>query len=69
MFDADGGKKMHKYPTRYKKTPNIQKHHSTTFNKSFICQAIKQYNNIPGNLKQEQSLQRFITQFKKYLLS
>ena len=36
LMNARGGKKIHGYPTRGKSVPNIQKHTSEIFNKSFI---------------------------------
>ena len=69
IFDASGGKKSHRYPTRNKSTPNIQKHHCSSFNKSFLCQSIKTYSQLSESLKREPNLTRFVKGMKKHLLS
>ena len=69
VFDDNGGKKSHRYPTRNKSTPNIQKHHCILFNKSFLCQSIKQYSLLSDCLKKEPNISRFVKQMKKHLLN
>ena len=56
MLNAMGGKKKHQYPTRNKQTPNIQKHSSTQFNTSFVCQGIHLYSLLPSELKAKTSI-------------
>ena len=68
IFDASGGKKSHRYRTRNKSTPKIQKHRCNLFNKSFLCQSIKHYSQLSESLKSEPNLVRFIKNVKKYLL-
>ena len=68
LFNADGGKKPHRYDTRNKNTPNIQKHQSTQFNKSFLCQAIKMYTEVQDPIKHEPTQYRFNRHLKKQLL-
>ena len=68
IFDASGGKKVHRYPTRGRSTPNIQQHKGNQFNKSFLCQSIKHYSQLTGTLKNEPTLTRFTKNVKKYLL-
>ena len=41
ILNADGGEKTHRYPTRNKHTPNIQKHQSIMFNQSFYAKALR----------------------------
>ena len=65
-YDKNGGKKIHRYPTRNKMTPNIQKHHSTQFNRSFICRSTVIYTNLPTEIKLKQNIHRFTTLVKKY---
>ena len=36
LADSIGGKKTHRYPTRNKNLPNIQKHSLTIFNQSYV---------------------------------
>ena len=69
IINADGGKKTHRYPTRNKFTPNIQKHQCTIFNRSFLCQGIKEFVKLKDNLKQEHNPYRFAKQLKNYLSS
>ena len=61
-------KKTHRYPTRNKSTPNIQKHQCTIFNRSFLCQGIKEFVKLKDNLKQENNPYRFAKQLKKIIL-
>ena len=69
ILNVDGGKKTHRYPTRNKSTPNIQKHQCTIFNRSFLCQGIKEFVKLKDNLKQENIPYRFARQLKNYLNS
>ena len=69
IFDANGGKKSHRYPTRNKSTPNIQKHHSMLYNKSFLCQSIKQYSQLSNCVKKEPNVFKFVKKLKKHLLN
>ena len=41
IFNASGGEKKHKYQTRNKTIPNIQKHQSILFSNSFLCGSIR----------------------------
>ena len=66
IYDKNGGKKIHRYPTRNKMTPNIQKHHLIQFNCSFICRSTVIYTNLPTEIKQKQNIYRFTTHVKKY---
>ena len=43
IFNANGGEKKHKYQTRNKAVPNIQKHQSNLFNNSFLCGSIQEF--------------------------
>ena len=69
ILNADGGKKTHRYPTRNKSTPNIQKHQCTIFNRSFLCQGIKEFVKLKDNLKWENNPFCFARQLKNYLNS
>ena len=46
ILNAAGVKKSHRYPMQNKDTPNIQKHQSTLFNHSFMCQSIVEYGKL-----------------------
>ena len=43
LMESKGGRKSHRYPTRNKLTPNIQRHYSTIFNCSFMCRSLVTY--------------------------
>ena len=42
-FNTCRGCKTHRYPTRHKDLPNIQKHQGTLINRSFICKGVSTY--------------------------
>ena len=65
---AKGGKKTHTYHTRNKTTPNIQRHQSTQFNRSFLCRSISFYTNPPEDLKQAKSYKNFCTRAKRLVM-
>ena len=69
ILNADGGKITHRYPTRNKFTPNIQKHQCSFFNRSFLCQGIKEFVKLKDNLKRENNPFRFARQLKNYFNS
>ena len=50
-FNAYGGMEMHRYPTRNKNLPNIQRHQGTIFNKSFLCRGIACYMLLPVEIQ------------------
>ena len=66
LFDRRGGKKSHHYPSRNKNTPNIQAHQNVTFNNSFLCKAIMDYNQLPLHLKCKNTIQSFVNKLKLY---
>ena len=43
LANRNGGVKTHRYPTRNRNTPNIQKHTDHQFNSSFLCKGITVY--------------------------
>ena len=65
IMNAKGRKKTHIYHTRNKTTPNIQRHQSTQFNRSFLCRSISSYTNLPEDLKQTKSYKNFCTRAKR----
>ena len=50
MPELEGGRKKHGYDTQNKMTPNIQKHQSMLFNRSFLCKLITHYMNLQGQI-------------------
>ena len=67
LFDKKGGKKCHRYPTRNKYIPNIQRHTTPQMNSSFLCQSVNNFMQLPGTTKQCPSLSSFCNQIKKML--
>ena len=58
------GKKMHHYNTRYKNLPNIKRHTSTEFNKSFLCKGITYYSQLNGEIKNAKNKDDFVCKYK-----
>ena len=67
-FNAYGGVRMHRYPTRNKELPNIQRHQGTIFNKSFLCRGIAGYMLLPIEIQNISSKSMFIKHAKEYLM-
>ena len=65
IFNSYGGRKTHHYLMRNRQTPNIQKHHDTKFNKSFLCQSILEFSRLGEGLKREKQSSRFDRLLKK----
>ena len=67
MMCRKGGHKKHGYNIHNKNLPNIQKHQSSYFNKSFMNRSITAYQKPPINLKQCKTLRTFTTLAKTLL--
>ena len=67
IMNNKGGLKAHRYNTRNKGTPNIQKHQTTQFNKSFLCKSISLYGNLPVDVKMSKTLKTFIRRSQQIL--
>ena len=67
LMNARGGKKFHRYPTRGKSVPNIQKHTSEIFNKSFIHRSMSEFSMLPDSFKNSKSIGNIVTKFKSSL--
>ena len=63
-----GGRKMHRYDTRFKSTLNVQQHITTLTNTSFICQNIVEYNWILMSIRQQPKLHIFSRSLKRYFI-
>ena len=61
------GKKTHCYSTRYKKLPNIKRHKSNEYNKSFLCKSLMYINKIDQKILNAKSKKEFVLNYKKYL--
>ena len=68
IFDKNGDKKTHCNPTRNKMMPNVQKHHSTQFNRSFICRSMVIFTNLPNAIKQKPNICVFVNNVKKHYM-
>ena len=58
------GKKTHHYNTRYKNLPNIKRHTSNEFNKSFLCKGITYYSQLNGEIKNAKNKDDFVRKYK-----
>ena len=67
LMNARGEKKFHRYPTRGKSVPNIQKHTSEIFNKSFIHRSMSEFSMLPDSIKNSKSIGNIVTKFKSSL--
>ena len=61
--------KIHHYNTRYKSLPNIKKHTSNEYNKSFLCKGITYYNQLKGEIKNAKNKNDFIQKYKPNLFN
>ena len=69
VAEMNGGLKGHKYNTRFKNTPNIQKHGTSEFNTSFLCRGVSIFNALPNKIQNSRNLKEFTKGVKQYLLS
>ena len=67
LMEDRGGKKTHHYPTRGKCVPDIQKHASEIFRKSFICRSIREFSKMPDSIKNSKSIGQVVMKFKRTL--
>ena len=68
IFDKNGGKKTHRYPTRNKMMQNVQKHHLTQFNHSFICRSMVIFTNLPNSIKLKTNIRGFVNSIKTHYI-
>ena len=66
FFNMHGGQKVHRYPTRNKHIPNVQRHQDIKFNKSFLCRSIQEFGCLQDYLKQEKNTIKLDKALKKY---
>ena len=66
LFNSHGGHKTHCYPTHNRNTPNIQRHQTVLFNRSFLCQSIVEYGKLPISFKQEKNTVHFDKLLKRH---
>ena len=63
-----GGEKKHHYNMRRKEIPNVQKHRSLSFNKSFLCCGIVEYNNLTPKHINTKKLPTLIKEIKRNII-
>ena len=51
LMNSKGGLKQHRYLMQNKATPNLQRHESMLFNKSFMCKSIMIFNTLSTETK------------------
>ena len=68
LMESKGGRKSHRYPTRNKFTPNIQRHYSTIFNRSFMCRSLVTYSQALQQARTKKSVKSFARIFKEWKL-
>ena len=59
LFQQNGGIKTHKYETRHKNLPNIQKHTTPLFNQSFLCKSISLFSRMTSTEKSLKTIHSF----------
>ena len=64
-----GGRKNHRYNTRSKNIPNVQKHTTTRFNTSFICRSVTEYMQLPMELNSIHKISVFTKKLKSRILN
>ena len=69
LFNRRGGKKTHHYESRNKNTPNIQAHQEPSYNNSFLCKAITEYNKLSISIRTSETIRMFTCKLKKHYTS
>ena len=64
LMEAKGGIKSHRYPTRNKRIPNIQKHSITMFNHSYMCRSLVIYGQTKQHVQAMNTVKSFAQSFK-----
>ena len=59
LMEAKGGIKSHRYPTRNKRLPNIQKHSITIFNHSYMCRSLAIYGQTKQHVRAMNTVKSF----------
>ena len=68
LMELRGGIKKHKYNTRKKEVPNVQKHKSPKFNTSFIHRGIIEYNALSRELTKMDKMPLFVKNLKREII-
>ena len=67
LFKKFGGQKTHRYPTRNKYIPNLQRGYTEQYRNSFLCRSILEYNSLPIDLKSITTSSLFLSRLKNHL--
>ena len=59
------GKKNHHYNTRNKNLPNIRKHKSDSYNKSFLCKSLHNFSMLKKEIQMSKTKKEFVDHYKK----
>ena len=63
------GRKNHPYNTRNKDLPNIKKHKSNSYNRSFLCKSLHNFSTLKKKLQLSKSKNEFVDSYKKHLFN
>ena len=63
------GRKNHPYNTRNKDLPNIKKHKSDSYNRSFLCKSLHNFGTLKKKLQLSKSKNEFVSSYKKHLFN
>ena len=67
-FNTCGGCKTHRYPTRYKDLPNIQKHQGALLNRSFICRGVSTFSKLPIEIQRRNTKSLFTQSVHSHII-
>ena len=69
IMNQKGGQKTHRYPTRNKRIPNVQRHNDRSFNSSYLCKGVTLFMNSGKPIKDASSLKGMIIEAKNRYMS
>ena len=67
-FNSCGGCKTHRYPTHHKDLPNIQKHHGTLINRSFICKGVSTFSKLSLEIQRKKTKSLFTRYLRSHII-
>ena len=65
LMESKGGIKSHRYPTRNKQIPNIQRHYAAVFNHSYMCRSLVICSQTPQHVHSMKSVKSLPRTFKE----
>ena len=69
LVNSWGGRKTHPYETHNKNLPSVQQHTGTSFNKSFMCKGITEYNRLPLTVWNTSKVKLLVSRLKTILMN